>query len=339
MGRHRRRLPELERQARRLLPPHRRHPRRVGHRGQRPGHGLRQHGRRLRHRRRLHPQPGHRREQVLRRVAASTPRARTWSPASAPRPRSTRPPRPSTTSDLPQPRKGHARDLQASSTPSRRRSRSTTTTCWTSSSPSRRASCGCCSAASASATAPPPCAWPWTWCKEKLIDAGRGRHARHPGPARRAAAPDHRPEGREGREADLAKGLPAGPGGAAGQVVFTADDAVEWAKQGKKVILVREETNPGGRRRHARGRRHPHRPRRHDLATRRSWPAAGASAASSAAGDLHVDVAKQDDHGRAAPIVQGRRLDHPERHQGQRLRRPAAADRRRRGEPRLRWPS
>ncbi|MCM8831409.1 MAG: pyruvate, phosphate dikinase [Candidatus Omnitrophica bacterium] len=42
----------------------------------------------------------------------------------------------------------------------------------------------------------------------------------------------------------LAKGLPAGPGGATGQIVFTAKDAVEWAKQGKKVILVREETNP-----------------------------------------------------------------------------------------------
>jgi len=42
----------------------------------------------------------------------------------------------------------------------------------------------------------------------------------------------------------IAKGLPAGPGGASGQVVFSATDAVEWTKQGKKVILVREETNP-----------------------------------------------------------------------------------------------
>jgi pyruvate,orthophosphate dikinase len=42
----------------------------------------------------------------------------------------------------------------------------------------------------------------------------------------------------------LAKGLPAGPGGANGQIVFSASDAVEWAKAGKKVILVREETNP-----------------------------------------------------------------------------------------------
>jgi len=42
----------------------------------------------------------------------------------------------------------------------------------------------------------------------------------------------------------LAKGLPAGPGGASGQVVFSAHDAVEWVKLGRKVILVREETNP-----------------------------------------------------------------------------------------------
>ncbi len=42
----------------------------------------------------------------------------------------------------------------------------------------------------------------------------------------------------------IAKGLPAGPGGATGQIVFTASDAVSWTKEGKKVILVREETNP-----------------------------------------------------------------------------------------------
>ena len=42
----------------------------------------------------------------------------------------------------------------------------------------------------------------------------------------------------------IAKGLPAGPGGASGQVVFSAADAVAWQKDGKRVILVREETNP-----------------------------------------------------------------------------------------------
>ena len=42
----------------------------------------------------------------------------------------------------------------------------------------------------------------------------------------------------------VAKGLPAGPGGASGQIVFSAADAVAWAKSGRKVILAREETNP-----------------------------------------------------------------------------------------------
>ena len=42
----------------------------------------------------------------------------------------------------------------------------------------------------------------------------------------------------------LAKGLPASPGAATGQVVFSADRAVELAKDGKRVILVRKETSP-----------------------------------------------------------------------------------------------
>ncbi|MCL4218966.1 MAG: pyruvate, phosphate dikinase, partial [Candidatus Hydrogenedentes bacterium] len=42
----------------------------------------------------------------------------------------------------------------------------------------------------------------------------------------------------------IASGLPAGPGGAIGQAVFTADDADEWHKNGKKVILIRNETSP-----------------------------------------------------------------------------------------------
>jgi len=42
----------------------------------------------------------------------------------------------------------------------------------------------------------------------------------------------------------VTKGLPASPGAASGQVVFTADEAVEWTKKGKKVLLVRKETVP-----------------------------------------------------------------------------------------------
>jgi len=40
------------------------------------------------------------------------------------------------------------------------------------------------------------------------------------------------------------KGLPASPGAASGQIVFTADDAVEWTRQGKQAMLVRKETVP-----------------------------------------------------------------------------------------------
>ncbi len=42
----------------------------------------------------------------------------------------------------------------------------------------------------------------------------------------------------------VTNGLPASPGAAAGQVVFHADEAEEWAKEGKKVILCRIETSP-----------------------------------------------------------------------------------------------
>ena len=38
--------------------------------------------------------------------------------------------------------------------------------------------------------------------------------------------------------------LPASPGAACGRIVFTAEDATEWAKRGEKVILVRLETSP-----------------------------------------------------------------------------------------------
>ncbi len=42
----------------------------------------------------------------------------------------------------------------------------------------------------------------------------------------------------------LAKGLPAGPGGASGKIVMNAVDAEKWAKKGEKVLLVRKFTSP-----------------------------------------------------------------------------------------------
>jgi len=43
---------------------------------------------------------------------------------------------------------------------------------------------------------------------------------------------------------EVSKGLPASPGAATGQIVFSAEAAEEWAAEGKKVILVRRETSP-----------------------------------------------------------------------------------------------
>ncbi|MCD6347529.1 MAG: pyruvate, phosphate dikinase, partial [Bacteroidales bacterium] len=42
----------------------------------------------------------------------------------------------------------------------------------------------------------------------------------------------------------VAKGLPASPGAATGQIVFHADDAEDWADNNKNVVLVRIETSP-----------------------------------------------------------------------------------------------
>src|SRR5207253_3014213 len=53
-----------------------------------------------------------------------------------------------------------------------------------------------------------------------------------------------RPKADKQRREITTRGLPASPGAASGQVVFTADDAVAWSQQGKPVILVRRETVP-----------------------------------------------------------------------------------------------
>ena len=46
------------------------------------------------------------------------------------------------------------------------------------------------------------------------------------------------------KKEQIAKGLPASPGAATGKVVFSAEDAEDWAKKGEAVILVRIETSP-----------------------------------------------------------------------------------------------
>ena len=87
LGRHRRRVRQLDEPARQHLSPAARHPGRLGHRGQRAGDGVRQHGRRLRHRRRASPATPRPARTCSTASTWSTPRARTWWPASARRSR------------------------------------------------------------------------------------------------------------------------------------------------------------------------------------------------------------------------------------------------------------
>ena len=68
LGGDRRGVLELDESARHHLPAPAQHSRRLGHRRQRPGHGVRQYGRDLGHRRRLHPQSIDRRKAALWRV-------------------------------------------------------------------------------------------------------------------------------------------------------------------------------------------------------------------------------------------------------------------------------
>ena len=78
---------------------------------------------------------------------------------------------------------------------------------------------------------------------EKLIDKKRAVLRVSPDQIDELLHPMVDPE-EETRGELLAKGLPAGPGGATGQIVFTADDAEAWKKEDRVVVLVRNETSP-----------------------------------------------------------------------------------------------
>jgi len=79
-------------------------------------------------------------------------------------------------------------------------------------------------------------------CKEGLIDAQTAIMRVAPNQLVELLLPMIDPKAEAG-VSPIAKGLPAGPGGAKGRAVFTSADAVAWAGRGEKVILVREETS------------------------------------------------------------------------------------------------
>ena len=131
------------------------------------------------------------------------------------------------------------------------------------------------------------------------------------------------PESEKKAEAFLS-GLPAGPGGACGKIVFTSVEAVEAKKKGEKVILVREETNPedvegmraaegiltarGGMTSHA-------------ALVARGW----GKCCIVGAGDMKIDIGAKRMSVGEVKLKEGD-LHHAQRHQGQGLRRRVGDD-------------
>ncbi len=80
-------------------------------------------------------------------------------------------------------------------------------------------------------------------CEEKLIDEKEAVLRVKPIQLDELLHPMIDPQ-KEKKLTPIAEGLPAGPGGGVGKIVFTADKAEQDAKKGEKIILVREETSP-----------------------------------------------------------------------------------------------
>ena len=79
--------------------------------------------------------------------------------------------------------------------------------------------------------------------KEKLITEKEAVMRIDPVQLDHLLHPAFNPEA-EKKTKSIAKGLPASPGAASGQVVFSADKAEKWAEKGKNIILCRTETSP-----------------------------------------------------------------------------------------------
>ncbi|RKZ28031.1 pyruvate, phosphate dikinase, partial [bacterium] len=79
--------------------------------------------------------------------------------------------------------------------------------------------------------------------KEGLIDEKTAVMRVEPSQIDQLLHPSFDPDA-ESKAKLITKGLPASPGAATGRVVFSAEDAENWAKNGEDVILVRIETSP-----------------------------------------------------------------------------------------------
>ena len=239
------------------LSPAARHPRRMGHRGERAGHGVRQHGQRLRHRRVLHPRSVHRRERVLRRVPGER----------AGRGRGGRHPHAAAGVEARAPSRTRRRWKRRCRRPTpnccrcARRWSSTTTTCRTWNSRCSRTSSTCCRRATASAPPRRSLRIAVDMAREGLIDQAEAVRRVNPTALDQLLHPTLDPEG---------AAHPAGEGTAGQPGRRLRRRRVHRRRGGKPRAEGRgghpgaHRDQPGGHPRHARRPRHPDHARRHD---------------------------------------------------------------------------
>ncbi len=204
----------VEGRARRRLPAHQPHPRRLGHGGQRPADGLRQQGRHVGLGRRVQPRRDHRRAGAVGRLPPQRPgRGRRLRRAHAARHRGAR--------------RLDARRRRAAAGDPRARSSATTATCRTPSSRSRRGVSTCCRRAT-------PSARPRRRCASPSTPSPRGCSTAAPAlltiDAEKLDALLHPTFDPQADYDVLAHGVAASPGAAQGAIVFTAADAIEAAR-------------------------------------------------------------------------------------------------------------
>ena len=252
--------------ARHHLPPAARHPRKLGHRGQRPGHGVRQYGRDLGHRRRLHPQSLDRRKELYGEFLVNAQGEDVVAGIRTPQ-NITEAARIAAGSDKPSLQKLMPEafaDFVAISDRLEKHYRDMQDLEFT----IERGKLWMLQTRSGKRTAKAALKIAVDMASEGLIIDARRRSPRiDPASLDQLLHPTLDPKARSARSS--ASGLPASPGAATGEIVFSSDDAEELKAQGPQGDPGAHRDQPRGHPRHACRRRHPDHARRHDQPRRR----------------------------------------------------------------------
>ena len=122
-------------------------------------------------------------------------------------------------------------------------SRSIIGICWIWNSRFKKANCICCKPGWGSVRGLPPSELPWIWSVRGSLTGEKPSSVSLLSNSPNISIPFLK-AGRRQNFQSVGKGLPAGPGAAAGRIALTPDRAVELKAKGERAILVRHETSP-----------------------------------------------------------------------------------------------